>query len=72
MTKRLHKKISKNINKIMNEKNITQKELASKLKIAQSTLNLKFKRLENGKTINLDSLFHISKALKVDPIELLK
>lgn len=67
-----HKKVLKNIKKKMKAKKKTQLELANILKLAPSTLNSKFSRLNQGKTINLDSLYEIAQALEVEPWELLK
>lgn len=72
MCTKFNKKISKNIEFYINKSGFNQRDLARLMGISDSTLSGKLTRLGKGKGITTTTLVEISKALKVDPIELLK
>lgn len=72
MCTKFNKKISRNIELYITKSGFNQRDLAKLMGIAESTLSAKLSRLNCGKGITTTTLVEISKALKVDPVELLK
>lgn len=58
--------IYKNIQKILKDKNINQKELSETIGTSEQNLSKKLKKLKEGTGITTTSLFEISKALKTN------
>lgn len=69
---KIHKKIYKNIIKKIETDKMTQKNIAIKAKMSETTLSRSLKALENGAGINTNTLFNITTALNINLQELFK
>lgn len=72
MTKKFNTNIYNNIQQVLTDKNITQKELAKIIGISEQNLHNKLKKLKQGTGITTTSLFEISRALKINTTSLFK
>lgn len=70
--KNFNENIYKNIQKVLENKEISQKTLSFYIGTSEQNLSKKLKKLKNGDGITTTSLFQICKALKINAVELLK